>query len=165
MNKTFLYTIVYNSWSDDDNYSHSSGFFGSNMFYIVMGVALLALAAWLIYSKFYRYSLLKKSCTVPVEARIFSVDSKFGGKGGRYWNVTYEFFYNERRYIANNDYWEQARYHRPIEGNVVTIMINPYNPNEYYDAILNHARGIGIFSGVLIAGCAIMLMLMPLFVK
>jgi hypothetical protein len=93
------------------------------------------------------------------------VDSKFGGKGGRYWNVTYEFFYNERRYIANNDYWEQARYHRPIEGNVVTIMINPYNPNEYYDAILNHARGIGIFSGVLIAGCAIMLMLMPLFVK
>ena len=67
-----------------------SSIFGGNAFYIVMGLVMLGLAGWLFYRKVYRYGLLKKACTVPVEARVYSVDSKFGGKGGRYYNVTYE---------------------------------------------------------------------------
>ena len=161
----FLYTKVYYSWSDDDSFSHSGSFLSSNLFYIVMGLGLLALAAWLLYSKFYRYTLIKKSCTVPIDARVFRVDSKFGGKGGRFWNITYEFFYNEKRYIANNDYWEKTRWHHPKEGSVVSIMINPYNPSEYYDDLLNLARRNGIILGVLISGLGIFMMLMPLFVR
>lgn len=160
----FLYTTVRYGWSDGD-ISHSGGFFSSNLFYIIMGISLLAVAAWLIYTKFYRYSILKRNCTVPMEARVFSVDWKHGGKGGRFWNVTYEFFYNERRYIAGSDFWEQTRRHRPVEGVIESIMINPFNPTEFYDAILNQARLRGIYCGVMLAGLGIFIMVMPLFVK
>lgn len=142
-----------------------SSFFNGNLFYIVMGVILILVAAWLLYTKFYRYTLLKNACTVPVDARLFRVDSKFGGKGGRRWNITYEFFYRERRYIVSNDYWEQMRYNRPIEGNIQTIMINPDNPNDYYDALLAHARRNGIFCGIMLIGTGIFIMLMPLFIR
>ena len=66
----FLYTC----------YKYGSGVFGTNMFYIIMGFVMLGLAVWLFYKKVYRYGLLKKACTIPVEARIYAVDSKFGGR-------------------------------------------------------------------------------------
>lgn len=136
----FLYTTI--------TYRRSS-IFGGNAFYIVMGLVMLGLACWLFYRKVYRYGLLKKACTVPVEARVYSVDSKFGGKGGRYYNVTYEYYFNEKRYINNRDIWEQTRWHRPEEGSIVTIMINPYFPEDYYDALLHNARKNGIIIGII----------------
>ncbi|MBR4777225.1 MAG: hypothetical protein IK007_06395 [Lachnospiraceae bacterium] len=135
------------------------------LFYIVMGAFCLVTAAWLLFKKFYRYTLIKKACTVPVDARLFCVDSKFGGKGGRFWNITYEYYFNEQRYLVNNDIWEQKRLNRPIEGNVETILINPYEPREYYDSLMDTARKNGIFMGILIAGLGIFIMLMPLFIK
>ena len=55
--------------------------------------------------------------------------------------------------------------HRPIEGNVETILLNPYDPHMYYDSLMDTARKNGIFMGILIAGMGIFIMLMPLFVK
>ncbi|MBO4781819.1 MAG: hypothetical protein J5522_05435 [Lachnospiraceae bacterium] len=162
---TFLYVRVTSGWSDDDSFTLTGGFLKGNMFYIVLGLICLATAAWLLYKKFYRYTLIKKACTVPVDARLFCVDSKFGGRGGRFWNITYEFYYNEQRYLVNNDIWEQKMRHRPIEGNVETILLNPYDPHMYYDSLMDTARKNGIFMGILIAGMGIFIMLMPLFVK
>ena len=74
-------------------------------------------------------------------------------------------YFNEQRYLVNNDIWEQKRLNRPIEGNVETILINPYEPREYYDSLMDTARKNGIFMGILIAGLGIFIMLMPLFIK
>ena len=150
----FLYTC----------YKYGSGVFGTNMYYIIMGSVMLGLAVWLFYKKVYRYGLLKKACTIPVEARIYAVDSKFGGKGGRFYNVTYEYYFNERRYINNRDIWEQTRWHRPQEGEIVTILINPNFPEDYYDFILNNARKNGILIGIISAICSVMIFAMPFVV-
>lgn len=142
-----------------------NSFLGGNLFYIVMGLIMVGLSVWLFYRKVYRYGLLKKACTVPVEARVYAVESKFGGKGGRYYNITYEYYYNEKHYINNRDIWEQSRWHRPIEGNIETIMINPYYPEDYYDTLLHNARKNGIVIGILSAICSIMIFAIPFFVK
>ena len=99
-----------------------------------------------------------------MEARIYAVDSKFGGKGGRFYNVTYEYYFNERRYINNRDIWEQTRWHRPQEGEIVTILINPNFPEDYYDFILNNARKNGILIGIISAICSVMIFAMPFVV-
>ena len=156
----FLYTKVYYSLSDD---GHTT-FFGNWGFYILMSAVLFATAAWLLYTKAYRYTKLKNSCIIPVDARLFAVDSKFGGRGGRLWNVTYEFYYNERRFLVNNDIWEQTRLNRPVEGTVETIFINPINPNELYDRLADHGRKTGLFCGILMAGIGVFILFIPLFV-
>ena len=141
----------------------SSSLLGGNAFYIVMGIVMLGLAGWLFYTKVYRYGLLKKACTVPVEARVYAVDSKFGGKGGRFYNVTYEYYYNEKRYINNRDIWEKSRWHCPQEGSIVTIMINPYFPEDYYDTLLHNARKNGIFIGIISVISAGVIFAIPFF--
>ena len=156
MLRAFLYTKI--------TYGRS-GFFGGNAFYIVMGLVMLGLAGWLFYKKVYRYGLLKKACTIPVDARVYSVDSKFGGKGGRFYNVTYEYYFNEKRYINNRDIWEKSRWHCPQEGSIVTIMINPYFPEDYYDALLQNARKNGIFAGIMSVICSIMIFAIPFLTK
>ena len=142
-----------------------NSFLGGNLFYIVMGLVMLGLSVWLFYRKVYRYGLLKKACTVPVEARIYAVESKFGGKGGRFYNITYEYYYNEKHYINNRDIWEQSRWHRPNEGSIETIMINPYYPEDYYDTLLHNARKNGIVIGIISAICAVIIFSMPFFVR
>lgn len=155
MSDVFLSTIVY--------YGSSGGsFFGGTGFYIAMAALLILVGIWQLYNKTYKYTKIKQVCTIPVDARIMQVDSKFGGRGGRFWNITYEFFFNERRYIVNNDIWEQTRMNRPIEGNVETIMINPYNPHELYDRLMDHGRKIGILTGVLMTIAAITIIAVPL---
>ena len=154
MFNAFLYTYVYYG-------SSGKSFFGSIWFYVVMSLLLIGTGGWLLYTKAYRYTKLKKSCTVPVDARLLQVDSRFGGRGGKYWNVTYEFFYNETRFVVNNDIWEQTRWQRPVEGNVETIMINPYNPREIYDRIANAGRKTGIVAGSLLLFLSVFIMVIP----
>lgn len=148
---TYVYTSEHKiSWED-------------YKFYLPMAILCFVMAAWMLYSKAYKYTLLKKACTYPVEARIFATDYKHGGRGGRFWNVTYEFFYNERRYIASNDIWEQTgRIHKPHEGDVVSIFINPLNPNEYYDFVANSGRTRGLIIGPLFIALGIFMLLMPM---
>ena len=146
------------------NYSSSSGssFWSEYKFYLPMAILCFVVAAWMLYTKAYRYSLLKKACTHPVEARMYSVDSKHGGRGGRFWNITYEFFYNERRYFVNNDFWERigTRY-SPQEGDVVGIYINPLNPNEIYDIVVKKGRFIGFFAGLFFVAVGVFCLLIP----
>lgn len=146
------------------NYSVSSGsrYSGNNMFYVLMSVLCFVMAAWLLYTKAYKYSMLKKVCTQPVEARMFSVDYKHGGRGGRFWNITYEFFFNERRYLVNNDIWERiGRGYAPREGDVVGIYINPLNPDEIYDVVAKGGRRTGLFAGPCFVFLGILILLIP----
>lgn len=148
------------------NYGSSgfNGFFSGNGFYVGMSVLCLLVAAWLLYTKAYKYSLLKKVCNYPVQARMFSVDYKHGGKGGRFWNITYEFFYNEKRYLVNNDIWERiGHYYVPKEGDEVGILINPMNPNEIYDLVVKGGRNTGIFAGILFVCLGLFIFFMPYF--
>jgi len=161
----FLNTGVSQALSGKVHYLYVFGSLNSNMFYLIFGIILLVFAAWLFYTKIYRYGLLKKACTIPVQARVFAVDSKFGGRGGRLYNYTYEYFFNEKRYLINRDIWERSRLYRPQEGEIVIININPGLPEEYYDGLLDHARKNGIFLVSVIAICAVMLFVMPFFVK
>ena len=153
---TYIYT--------NNSTYRTSGFLGSSGFYIVMSLTLLVLGGWLLYTKAYKYSLLKKRCTIPVEARILDVDYKSGGRGGRRWNATYEFFFNEQRFVSNNEAYEQVGVssRRPKEGDVLSIMINPLDPHEIYDYIANHGRTTGFVSGILIAVIGIILPFIPM---
>ena len=147
------------------NYSTSSRSisWSDYKFYLPMAILCFVVAAWMLYTKAYRYSLLKKACTYPVEARMNSVDYKHGGKGGRFWNITYEFFYNERRYFVNNDFWERiGRRYKPHEGDIVGIFINPLNPNEIYDIVVKEGRFTGFFAGILFVGLGIFCLIAPL---
>ena len=145
----------------------TSNFFGSNAFYFVMGLICIVMGAWLLYTKAYKYSLIKKVCTVPVEARIYEIDWKYGGKGGRRYNFSYEYFYNEQRYISSNDIYEKIRvyWQRPQVGDVVTIFINPQNPREFYDIVVKGGRNLGIISGTMMTALGIFLPFMSILAK
>ena len=145
----------------------TNSFFTGNGFYIVMGLVCIIMGGWLLYTKAYKYSLIKKNCTVPVEARIYEIDSKYGGKGGRRYNFSYEFFFNEQRFVASNDIYEKIGmyWRRPHEGDVVTIFINPSDPHECYDIVLKGGRNTGIVAGILITAIGIFMQFMPLLIK
>ena len=140
------------------------GLFTGYKFFIPMSLFCLGMAGWLLYTKAYRYSRLKKVCTYPVEARMFTVDYKHGGRGGRFWNITYEFYFSERRYLVNNDFWEQiGSWNKPQEGDVVTIYVNPVNPEEIYDIVAKKGRSTGIIMGSFFVVLAVFMLFLPLF--
>ena len=123
----------------------------NTIMFTILAIITVIVGLWLFYSKAYKYTLLKKRCTYRVQARVFSLDSKFGGKGGRFYNATYEFFFNERRYVISNDIWEKigSLFRPAAEGSVVDIFINPENPHEIYDYIVDRGRRTGIIGGIL----------------
>ena len=105
---------------------------------------------------------LKRVCTVEVQAKCISVETRWtqGGKGRRTKRVhmpVYSVYYNGREYtVRNNVYTNMNDYQ---VGNYYPIMINPLNPEEFLDA--NNRKGNIV---TLVLGIIFVAVLIPIIV-
>lgn len=105
---------------------------------------------------------LKRVCTVEVQAKCISVETRWtqGGKGRRTKRVhmpVYSVYYNGREYTARNDVYTNMNDYQV--GNYYPIMINPLNPEEFLDA--NSRKGNIV---TLVLGIIFVAVLIPIIV-
>lgn len=105
---------------------------------------------------------LKRVCTVEVQAKCISVETRWtqGGEGRRTKRVhmpVYSVYYNGREYTVQNDVYTNMNDYQV--GNYYSIMINPLNPEEFLDA--NNRKGNIV---TLVLGIIFVAVLIPIII-
>lgn len=122
--------------------SFSYGILGLRWWNTLMGLLILGVAYY-FYRKIRNLLELRRECTIEVSAVVTairvsrSVDGTFGGRG-KFYCADYRYEYNDMVYESRSSLYGRPSI-QPVAGEVVTISIDPFDPERLFDVYTRSA--------------------------